>query len=170
MNRIFQKLETLGGVISTTNITSDAEYKRIHRATQRGELTKLHSEVYVLPDVLLDTMLDIDRIVVGGIVCLYNAWSHYRPTTTVSPSFCVAIERKRKVFIPPTLPITLHYWKKDYLSLGVTEAVLSGHTSVSPILNVAYTMRRNTVIRLVLMSARKLCGLICERRGATLAF
>lgn len=73
-------------------------------------------------------MLDIERIVPGGVVCLYNAWSHYKLTTTIPPSFCVAIERKRKVVIPPTLPVTLYYWKEENLSLGVTEAVLSGHT------------------------------------------
>lgn len=72
-------------------------------------------------------MPDIGRIVPGGVVCLYNAWSRYRLTTIVPPSFCVAIERKRKVVIPSTLPITLYYWKEEYLSLGVMETVLSGH-------------------------------------------
>ena len=42
-------------------------------------------------------------------------------TTTVPPSFCVAIERKHKVVIPTTLPVTLYYWKEEYLSLGVTQ-------------------------------------------------
>lgn len=109
-------------------MASEAEYKRIHRAAQRGELTKLRSGVYASPDALLSTMLDIERIVPGGVVCLYNAWSHHQLTTTVPPSFCVAIERKRKVVIPPSLPITLYYWKKENLSLGVTEAVVSGYT------------------------------------------
>lgn len=128
MNRISQKIEALGGTISTADMASEAEYKRIHRAAQRGELTKLRSGVYASPDALLSTMLDIERIVPGGVVCLYNAWSHHQLTTTVPPSFCVAIERKRKVVIPPSLPITLYYWKEEYLSLGVTEAVVSEHT------------------------------------------
>lgn len=128
MNRISQKIEALGGTISTADMASEAEYKRIHRAAQRGELTKLRSGVYASPDALLSTMLDIERIVPGGIVCLYNAWSHHQLTTTIPPSFCVAIERKRKVVIPPSLPITLYYWKEENLSLGITEAVVSGHT------------------------------------------
>ncbi len=127
MDRISQKIEALGGIISTADITSEAEYKRVHRAAQRGELTRLRPGVYASPDALLDTMLDIERIVPGGVVCLYNAWSYHQLTTTVPPSFCVAIERKRKVVIPPTLPVTLYYWKEEYLSLGVTDAVLSGH-------------------------------------------
>ena len=128
MEKISHKVVALGGVISTTDISSEAEYKRIHRAAQRGELQKLRSGVYASPDALLDTMLDIERIVPGGVVCLYNAWSHYQLTTTIPPAFCVAIERKRKVVIPPSLPITLYYWKEEYLSLGVIEEILSGHT------------------------------------------
>lgn len=128
MEKISHKVAALGGVISTTDILSEAEYKRMHRAAQRGELQKLRSGVYASPDALLDTMLDIERIVPGGVVCLYNAWSHYQLTTTIPPAFCVAIERKRKVVIPPSLPITLYYWKEEYLSLGVIEEILSGHT------------------------------------------
>ena len=128
MEKISHKVAALGGVISTTDISSEAEYKRMHRAAQRGELQKLRSGVCASPDALLDTMLDIERIVPGGVVCLYNAWSHYQLTTTIPPAFCVAIERKRKVVIPPSLPITLYYWKEEYLSLGVIEEILSGHT------------------------------------------
>ncbi|MGN1214041.1 MAG: type IV toxin-antitoxin system AbiEi family antitoxin domain-containing protein, partial [Bacteroidaceae bacterium] len=116
MKKISRKVSTLGGIISTADIENKAEYKRIHRAVQRGELTRLRSGVYASPDALLDTMLDIERIVPGGVVCLYNAWSHYQLTTTIPPSFCVAVERKRKIVIPPTLPITLYYWKEENLS------------------------------------------------------
>ena len=62
MEKISHKVAALGGVISTTDISSEAEYKRIHRAAQRGELQKLRSGVYASPDALLDTMLDIERI------------------------------------------------------------------------------------------------------------
>ncbi|MGN0206273.1 MAG: type IV toxin-antitoxin system AbiEi family antitoxin domain-containing protein [Muribaculaceae bacterium] len=128
MESVSNKVASLGGIISMADMTNGAEYKRIHRAAQRGELTRLRSGVYALPEALLDTMLDIERIVPGGVVCLYNAWSHYHLTTSIPPAFCVAIERKRKVVIPPTLPVTLYYWKPEYLTLGVVEEVLSGHT------------------------------------------
>lgn len=127
MEKISHKVAALGGIITMADMASEAEYKRVHRAAQRGELTRLRSGVYASPDALLDTMLDIERIVPGGVVCLYNAWSHYQLTTTIPPYFCVAVERKRKVVIPPSLPITLYYWKEENLSLGVIEDVLSGH-------------------------------------------
>ncbi len=128
MDRTSRNIESLGDIISPADMENMAEYKRIYRAAQRGKLIRLRSGVYASPDALLDTVLDIERVVPGGVVCLYNAWSHFQLTTTVPPFFCVAIERKRKVVIPPTLPVTLYYWKEENLSLGVIEAVVSGHT------------------------------------------
>ena len=45
----------------------------------------------------------------------------------VPPSFCIAIEAKRKVAIPPTVPIELYYWKKENLEFGVENVKLSGY-------------------------------------------
>ncbi len=118
MDRMSQKVEALGGIISTADMESEAEYKRIHRAVQRGELIRIRSGVYASPDTLLDTMLDIERIVPGGVVCLYNAWSDYQLTTTVPPYFCVAIERKRKVVIPQHFPSCSTIGKKKTFLLA----------------------------------------------------
>ncbi|MGM9832985.1 MAG: hypothetical protein ACI31A_04775 [Candidatus Limisoma sp.] len=127
MERISHKVAALGGIISTLDMKNEAEYKRVHRAARRGELIRLRSGVYAMPEALLDTMVDVERIVPGGVVCLYNAWSHYRLTTTIPTSLCVAVERQRKVVIPPTLPLTLYYWKCENLKFGVVEENLSGH-------------------------------------------
>ncbi len=127
MERISHKVSGLGGIISTMDMKSEAEYKRVHRAARRGELIRLRSGVYAMPEALLDTMIDVERIVPGGVVCLYNAWSHYRLTTTIPTTFCVAVERQRKVVIPPTLPLTLYYWKRENLTFGVVEENVSGH-------------------------------------------
>lgn len=128
MEKYSDKIAELGGVITMADMANMAEYKRIHRAAHRGELTRIRAGVYATPDALLDTMPDMERIVPGGVVCLYNAWSYYQLTTTIPPSFCIAVERKRKVVIPPSLPVTLYYWKKEYLLLGVVEVVVSGHS------------------------------------------
>lgn len=128
MESISKIVGEVGGTISTADMSGSAEYMRVRRAVQRGELTRLRPGVYASPEVLLDTMLDIERIVPGGVVCLYNAWSFHQLSTAVPPAFCVAIEQKRKIVIPPSLPVTLYYWKKENLSLGVTTAEISGHT------------------------------------------
>ena len=102
-----------------------AEYKRLLRAKERGDLIKLRQGIYAVPEALLNTMIDVERIVPKGVVCLYNAWAYHQLSTTVPPAFCIAIANKRKVEIPETLPIEL-YWKKENLEFGIMEAEISG--------------------------------------------
>ena len=116
-NNIISKVAALGGTISTTDISHLSEYKRLLRAKERGDLIKLRHGIYAVPDTLLNTMIDVERIVPNGIVCLYNAWAYHQLSTTVPPAFCIAIANKRKVVIPDTLPIELYYWKKRELGV-----------------------------------------------------
>lgn len=127
MNNIICKVAALGGIISTTDISHLSEYKRLLRAKERGDLIKLRHGIYAVPDALLNTMIDVERIVPNGIVCLYNAWAYYQLSTTVPPAFCIAIANKRKVVIPDTLPIELYYWKKENLEFGIMDAEISGY-------------------------------------------
>lgn len=126
MDNIVCKVEALGGTISTTDIPNMAEYKRLLRAKERGDLIKLRQGIYAVPEALLNTMIDVERIVPKGVVCLYNAWAYHQLSTTVPPAFCIAIDNKRKVEIPETLPIDLYYWKKENLEFGIMEAEISG--------------------------------------------
>ena len=126
MDNIVCKVEALGGTISTTDIPHMAEYKRLLRAKERGDLIKLRQGIYAVPEALLNTMIDVERIVPKGVVCLYNAWAYHQLSTTVPPAFCIAIANKRKVEIPETLPIELYYWKKENLEFGIMEAEISG--------------------------------------------
>ena len=126
MDNIVCKVEALGGTISTTDIPHIAEYKRLLRAKERGDLIKLRQGIYAVPEALLNTMIDVERIVPKGVVCLYNAWAYHQLSTTVPPAFCIAIANKRKVEIPETLPIELYYWKKENLEFGIMEAEISG--------------------------------------------
>lgn len=126
MDNIVYKVESLGGTISTTDIPDMAEYKQLLRAKERGDLIKLRHGIYAVPDALLNTMIDVERIVPRGIVCLYNAWAYHQLSTTVPPAFCIAISNKRKIAIPETLPIELYYWKKENLEFGIIDAEISG--------------------------------------------
>ena len=75
---------------------------------------------------MLNTMIDVERIVPGGIVCLYTAWMHHQLCTTIPPAFCIAIEAKRKVVLPEELPINLYYWRKENMELGIEQKEISG--------------------------------------------
>lgn len=126
MNSITHKATSQGGIITTAELSKQSEYLKVVRAKERGELIRVRHGVYAVPDALLNTMIDIERIVPSGIVCLYNAWAYHQLSTVVPPYFCVAIEAKRKVAIPPTLPIELYYWKQENLTFGVMDAEISG--------------------------------------------
>ena len=126
MNSITHKATSQGGIITTAELSKQSEYLKVVRAKERGELIRVRHGVYAVPDALLNTMIDIERIVPSGIVCLYNAWAYHQLSTVVPPYFCVAIEAKRKVAIPPTLPIELYYCKKENLTFGVMDAEISG--------------------------------------------
>lgn len=126
MESITNIIEAQGGIITTDEISGRAEYKRVLRAEERGDIVRLKQGVYANPTAMLNTMIDIERIVPGGVVCLYNAWTHYQLSTVVPPAFCIAIEAKRKVSLPEALPIQLYYWKKEYLEIGVKNECVSG--------------------------------------------
>jgi predicted transcriptional regulator of viral defense system len=100
---------------------------RLNRSVLRGDLMRIRHGVYATPKALLDTMIDVERIVPGGVVCMYSAWAPYGLTTTVPPAFCIAIANKRKVVVPQMLPISLYYWKPENLEFGIRQETISGH-------------------------------------------
>lgn len=115
-----------GGVFSTSQISQPSDYKRLLRAKERGDLMRLRHGVYAAPEAVFNNMTDVEKIVPGGVVCLYNAWAHYNLSTEVPPAFCIAIASKRKVVLPQFLPVNLYYWKPENLEFGVVEAEISG--------------------------------------------
>ena len=127
MDSIVNKVEAMGGTMSANDAIGVSEYMRLNRAVQRGGLMRIRHGVYATPEALLDTMIDVERIVPGGVVCMHSAWRHYGLTTMVPPAFCIAIANKRKVVMPKMLPITLYYWKPENLEFGVKQETISGH-------------------------------------------
>lgn len=128
MESITNILENNGGVLSVKDLSNRAEYKRVLRAVDRGELIRVRPGVYAEPTALFSTMVDIERIIPGGVVCLYNAWSYYQLSTIVPPAFCVAVKWKRKITLPDSISIQLYYWKDEYFDIGIVEQEISGHT------------------------------------------
>lgn len=127
MNTILQKIAAQGGILSVSELGGQAEYKQLLRAVKRGDVVRVRQGVYAEPSSLLNTMIDVERIIPKGIVCMYSAWSHYQLTTTIPPAFCIAINSKRKVVIPDSLPVTLYYWKEENLLFGISEKDISGY-------------------------------------------
>jgi predicted transcriptional regulator of viral defense system len=103
------------------------QYHQTLQKVQSGELLRLRPGVFAEPATLADTMLDIDVLVPGGVLCMYSAWEHYELTTQIPSAFCIAIPRKRKLVLPEFPPITLYYWSDHLLGFGTTTAEVHGH-------------------------------------------
>ena len=115
------------GVLTLREIDSEGRYYYVRKAIEEGKVVRLKNGVYATEEGLADTMLDIEKIVPGGVLCLYSAWSHYGLTTQVASSIYVAVEKHRKVVVPEFPPITLCYWQQKYYEMGVMEAEVAGH-------------------------------------------
>lgn len=126
MERITDIVNQRGGIVSAKDLTR-AEYTRVLRAVGRGELIKVRQGVYATPQSLVNTMVDVEKIVPNGVICLYNAWAYHKLSTTIPPSVCIAIETKRKIRLPDDTSVQLYYWKKEYLHFGIEEQEYSGY-------------------------------------------
>lgn len=119
----------MGGSI-TTGVLKESipnPYYGLRKAISEGELVRVKNGVYMLPDEIADTMIDIESIVPGGILCLYSAWSHYGLGTQIPSAYFVAIDTHRRVVVPSYPPVTLCYWQKKYREIGVVKETISGH-------------------------------------------
>lgn len=125
--KVIKSIQDKGGFIRTDEVAGRTEYEHIRKAIEDGTLVRVRQGVYAEQLALANTMIDVDKIVPEGVVCLYSAWSHYELTTQIPGAYCIAIDAKRKVTIPEYPPINLYYWKKENLILGVIETEISGY-------------------------------------------
>ena len=124
---VIDTLQQRGGFITTSEVKSRGEYEQLRRAIEDGTLMRLRNGVYVEMSVLANNMIDVERIVPHGVLCLYSAFAHYGLSTQVPSATCIAIEAKRKVRVPDYPPIDLYYWKKENLEFGIIKKGISGY-------------------------------------------
>ncbi len=122
-----------GGFITTKEMTP-ATYRRLLRRVKEGSVVRVCPGVYSNLDALTNTMIDLVKVVPGGILNSYSAWFFHKLSTTVPASHHVAIARGRKVGVMPCPPIPLNYVSAALVHLGQTTANLGGY--VVPIYDV----------------------------------
>lgn len=125
---IIDTLQKQGGFMTTGEVKSRGAYEQLRRATEDGTLMRIRKGVYVETSALANNMIDVQRIVPNGVLCLYSAFAHYGLSTQVPAATCIAIDAKRKVRLPEYPPIDLYFWKKENLEFGVVEKEISGYT------------------------------------------
>ena len=124
---IIETLQKQGGFMTTSEVKSRGDYEHLRRATVDGTLMRIRQGVYAETSALANNMIDVQRIVPNGVLCLYSAFAHYGLSTHVPAATCIAIDAKRKVRLPEYPPIDLYYWKKENLDFGVVEKEISGY-------------------------------------------
>ena len=109
MAKIHRALTKSGGVIRSYELQEPRAYYNINKEIKSGNVIRIKNGVYMLPEELASTMIDVARIVPGGVVCLYSAWNYYGLTTQIPDGFYIAIEKHRKVVVPEIMGIILCY-------------------------------------------------------------
>lgn len=127
MEKIEDFVTQQGGMISLHGKSHENTYRRIIRAEKNGKLVRVRKGVYALPYAFMDTMIDVESVVPGGVVCMYNAWAYFGLTMQNPPTFCIAVDAKRKIVFAQKQLITLYYWNEQSLTLGVEEVEFSSH-------------------------------------------
>ena len=121
-----EKKQIVNGVMRTHEIRESQSFYGIRKAVDEGSVVRLKNGVYASVDSLADTMIDIEKVVPRGVLCLYSAWAHYGLTTQIPGAFYVAVEKHRKVVVPVFPPIQLCYWDQKYYEMGVEETKVQG--------------------------------------------
>lgn len=124
---IIYTLQQQGGFITTGEVKSRGEYEQLRHAAEEGNLVRIRKGVYAETSALANNMIDVERIVPRGVLCLYSAFSHHGLSTQVPSSTCIAIDARRKVRLPDYPIIDLYYWKKEYLEFGIMQKEISGY-------------------------------------------
>ena len=125
---IIETLQKQGGFMTTGEVKGRGEYEQLRRATKDGTLLRIRKGIYVEASALANNMIDVERIVPNGVLCLYSAFAYYGLSTQVPSATCIAIDAKRKVRLPAYPLIDLYFWKKENLEFGVTQKTISEYT------------------------------------------
>jgi hypothetical protein len=112
--------EQNNGYLVWKQIPNQSMYKQLLKLIDEGIVIRVKRGVYCYEDMYSGTMIDIERVVPGGVLCLFSTWLHYELSTSIPQEYNIAIEKNRKVTLPDYPPIHLHRWKKEYYELGVT--------------------------------------------------
>ena len=143
MTEIINTLERRGGYITVSETRTRGEYEQLRRGTADGTLVRIRQGVYAQTEALANNMVDVERIVPRGVLCMYSAFSHYDLSTQVPSAVCVAIDAKRKVRLPEYPVIDLYYWKKENLCFCLNYKLDVGYKGIYVFFNQQIKNKKN---------------------------
>jgi len=125
LQKLFNKNK---GYLTRKQIPDKTTYNHLLVLVNGGIIERIKPGVYFYEKASGDnTMIDVEKIVPGGVLCLYSAWSHYGLTVQTPNSFNIAIEKNRKITLPDYPLIELYYWKQEYYEMGITTQTIGGY-------------------------------------------
>lgn len=108
--------------------TNDKQYRAFLQQVRNNEYVKIKNGLYIRTEDIGGGMNDISRLIPGGILCLFSAWSYYDLTSSKDDTLYVAIDRSRKVCVPHSyLSYKLVYQKPELLDIGVTSVKINSY-------------------------------------------
>lgn len=102
-------------------------YYKLLDSVRDGETVRVKRGVYATAEQLADTMIDIQAIVPGGVLCLFSAWNVHGLTTSLPQAFHVAVKRGRRITLPVFPKVELHHITDTMFEIGVEEQIVSGY-------------------------------------------
>ena len=111
-SKIIDTLKQRGGFITTGEVKSRGEYEQLRRAIEDGTLIRIRNGVYVEMSALANNMIDVERIVPHGVLCLYSAFAHYGLSTQVYVRWQRSAHGSRECF--PSGRNALPIWKNRF--------------------------------------------------------
>lgn len=110
----------------STNEVSRWQRQLLQEAVRNNKALRIKRGLYADIEALANTMVDIQKIIPGGVLCLWSAWSVYKLTTQIPNAYYAAIERTRKITLPDYPRFHLIYQSKELLNIGVTQKHVQG--------------------------------------------
>ena len=102
-------------------------YYKLLDSVRDGDAVRIKRGVYATAEQLADTMIDVEAIIPGGVLCLFSAWNVHGLTTSLPQAYHVAVKRGRKITLPTFPKIELHHITDTMFDIGVEELVASGY-------------------------------------------
>lgn len=102
-------------------------YYKLLDSVRDGDTVRIKRGVYATAEQLADTMIDVEAIVPGGVLCLFSAWNIHGLTTSLPQAYHIAVKRGRKITLPTFPNVRLHHITDTMFDIGVEERLISGY-------------------------------------------
>jgi predicted transcriptional regulator of viral defense system len=127
MNELLQIFKSNKGYLSSRELTSRTMRNHLQKLIDHGKAFRIKRGVYCLnEEISRRQMIDVERIVPDGVICIYSAWSYYQLSLTIPNAIHLAVEKSRKISLPNHPKIRLTYIKKEYYEMGIETINIEG--------------------------------------------